>query len=128
LPGEDQAHEHASKAILFLKPQESFLFIMIAYTVAATFNESQVADEWIDWLRSEHLTDVLACGALDAEVIRLDGEPCRCEVRYHFESRDSFSSYERNHAPSLRAEGLKRFPPERGITYARSLGPIVLSR
>lgn len=100
---------------------------MIAYTVACTFDDPKVAEEWIAWLRDEHLADVLTAGALDAEIIRVDreaasGSGVRCEVRYHFASREAFAKYERDHAPRLRAEGLKRFSPERGLKYERSLG------
>jgi hypothetical protein len=99
---------------------------MIAYTVAATFESERLAEDWIAWLRDEHLAEVIGCGALDAEVVRLDGEPIRCEVRYHFASRESFMAYERDHAPRLRAEGLTRFPVERGIAYQRTLGKVVV--
>lgn len=100
---------------------------MIAYTVSCTFNDKAVAEEWIAWLREEHLAEVCAAapGILDAEVIRCDGTPVRCEVRYHFASRQAFALYEKNHAPRLRAEGLKRFPPERGLKYERTLGEVV---
>src|SRR5690349_4239379 len=101
---------------------------MIAYTVSVTFQHAKIAGEWIAWLEREHLAEVLAGGAMDAEVIQLDGEPCRCEVRYHFESRAVFAEYERIHAPGLRAEGLKRFPAEQGISYARSLGEVITRR
>lgn len=97
---------------------------MFAYTVTCTFDDPAIADEWIAWLRDTHLADVCAAGALDAEVIRLDGSPCRCEVRYHFASRESFAAYERDHAPRLRAEGLQRFSPERGLKYERSTGEV----
>lgn len=104
---------------------------MIAYTVTAEFDDAAVAEEWIEWLRREHLKDVLACGALDAEIVRIDekreaasGQPTICEVRYHFASREAFAKYERDHAPGLRAEGLKRFPPERGVRYRRSVGEV----
>ncbi len=100
---------------------------MICYTVRAEFTSGDVAEEWIAWLAQEHLEDVLAAGAVDAEVVRLDGESAVCEVRYHFDSRDAFSRYERDHAPRLRAEGLKRFSPERGVTYSRSVGASVFS-
>lgn len=104
---------------------------MIAYTVSASFDDARIAQEWLDWLRDEHLADVLAAGALDAAVIRLDsaaggGGSVRCEVRYHFESRAAFAAYERDHAPRLRTEGLKRFGPERGIKYERSLGDVCI--
>jgi len=97
---------------------------MFTYTVTCTFNDSATAEEWITWLRDEHLAEVLKCGAQDAEVIQLDGESCRCEVRYHFQSRASFAQYERDHAPRLRVDGLKRFPPERGLKYERSTGDV----
>jgi hypothetical protein len=98
---------------------------MFAYTVACTFRDAVTAEEWIAWLRDEHVVEVCAVGALDAQVVRFDSKPIRCEVRYHFASRDDFTKYERDHAPRLRAEGLKRFPPERGLKYERSTGEVV---
>ena len=101
---------------------------MFAYTVTCTFDDPRIAEEWIDWLRDEHLRDVCAAGALDAEVIRCDvssGAKPQVEVRYHFQSRAAFDGYVRDHAPRLRAEGLKRFPPERGLTYERSNGEVL---
>lgn len=98
---------------------------MFAYTVACEFTDPAVAEEWLQWLREEHLADVLGAGASAAEVVRLDGSPVRIEVRYRFHSRAAFEVYERDHAPRLRAEGLRRFPLERGLTYTRSTGEIV---
>lgn len=114
----------------------------IAYTVRVEFTNQSVAEEWIAWLRDEHLAEVLDSGALDAEVIRMDaasssavtgggstaGAPVTCEVRYHFVSREAFATYERDHAPRLRAEGLRRFPFECGVTYERSLGVVASAR
>lgn len=99
---------------------------MFAYTVTCTFRHAAMADEWIAWLRDDHLAKVIAAGALDAEIVRHDGEPVRVEVRYHFASRDDFSRYEREHAPRLRAEGLARFGPERGLIYVRSTGEVMM--
>lgn len=101
---------------------------MFAYTVTCTFDDSVVTDEWIKWLRDEHLRDVCDAGALDAEVIRMDDEHdgrMIVQVRYHFADRESFARYERDHAPRLREEGLKRFSPERGLHYERSTGEVV---
>ena len=95
---------------------------MFTYTVRCTFETEAVAHEWIAWLRNGHLADVLAAGAVDAEVVRPDGAAIQAEVRYHFASREAFVVYERDHAPRLRAEGLKRFPPERGLIYERFTG------
>lgn len=104
---------------------------LFSYTVSCTFGDPRIAQEWIDWLRDEHLREVLAAGALDAEVIRCEvaaGAKPRVEVRYHFESKTAFDAYVSDHAPRLRAEGLKRFAPERGLAYERASGEVVHKR
>ena len=98
---------------------------MIAYTVSCTFDDPDVADEWIAWMREEHLADVCDAGAIEAQLIKLDGDPVRVEARYQFVSRQAFEEYEQNHAPRLREEGLKRFPLERGLHYERSTGELM---
>jgi hypothetical protein len=104
---------------------------MFSYTVSCEFDHSALRQEWIAWLREEHVHDVLAAGALDAEVVELDPPENEgrflCEVRYRFADRAAFEAYERDHAPRLRAEGLTRFPPERGMRYQRRTGEIVCS-
>jgi hypothetical protein len=99
---------------------------VVAYTVAVTFPDAVLADEWLRWLAEGHIAEVLAGGATDAEVVAFDSPERSFEVRYHFPSREVFERYERDHAPRLRADGLRRFPVERGITYRRSLGGVVL--
>jgi hypothetical protein len=96
----------------------------IAYTVIATFSDPRVAQEWIDWLVSGHIDSVLQHGATDAEIVRLDSPDVKVEVRYHFPSRSVFSDYELNHAPALRAEGIAKFPPQRGVSYQRTIGVV----
>lgn len=103
---------------------------LFSYTVAAEFDDPAVCEEWIAWLRDGHLADVFAGGALRAEVLRERGEderPAKAEVRYHFPSAEDFARYEREHAPRLRAEGLEKFPPSRGIRYARRTAVIAHS-
>jgi len=97
---------------------------MIAYTVAVTFEDAALAEEWLRWLREDHIADVLAGGALDAEIVELDGPKRSFEVRYHFRSREDFARYEREHAPRLRAEALQKFPVEKGVAYRRSVGEV----
>ncbi|PJF24091.1 MAG: DUF4286 domain-containing protein, partial [Phototrophicales bacterium] len=36
---------------------------MISYSVICTFNDAATAQEWIAWLRDEHLAEVCAAGA-----------------------------------------------------------------
>jgi len=98
-----------------------------AYTVAASFDDASVAEEWLRWLRDGHVGEVLAAGARRAAIVRLDGDPPSLEARYEFASRDDFAAYERDHAPRLRADALRRFPPQRGVSYRRSTGVIEAS-
>ena len=92
---------------------------MFAYTVHCQHTDRETCEEWIRWMLDEHLNDVCDAGAASAELI-VDG--LRCETRYTFPSRESFATYERDHAPRLRVEGLARFPLERGLTYSRTTG------
>jgi hypothetical protein len=97
---------------------------MLVYTVAVTFPDVATADAWRAWLRNGHVADVMAGGAVAAEVVRVDGG-LRYEVRYRFPSREAFERYERDHAPRLRAEGRSKFPPERGIAYERATAELL---
>lgn len=94
------------------------------YTVRATFEDPAIAQEWIDWLKDGHMQRVLNHGATDCEIVSVEAPEATIDVRYHFPSRDSFTNYELNHAPQLRAENLKTFPPDRGIAYERSVGVV----
>ncbi len=101
----------------------------IAYTVRAHCPDPQTAREYARWLRDGHLDRVIAGGALSATVLLLDppaaAAPSTIEVRYLFPTRERLDRYLKEFAPALRAEGLQRFPPERGITYERTVGEIL---
>jgi hypothetical protein len=71
--------------------------------------------------RDEHALR-LATAALLVEVVRIDGPVIEYESRYDFPSREAFDRYEREHAPRLRAEGLRLFPTEHGVHYRRTTG------
>jgi hypothetical protein len=94
------------------------------YVVQCTFapGSDAVANDWVSWLRAQHLADVLRAGARSAEVIRIDGPELRYEVHYRFASLEDFRQYEEREAPRLRAEGLQRFPLELGLRYERRTG------
>jgi hypothetical protein len=97
----------------------------ICYTVAAIFTDGALAEEWVRWLREGHVAEVMAGGATSAEIVRMEGAEHSYEVRYRFPSREAFARYEAEHAPRLRAEGLRLFPPEKGIAYRRTVGESV---
>lgn len=103
----------------------------IAYTVTATLLDAAAAEEYIAWLTGGHVADVIAGGAASGQIARLDpagaeaGSAARIEVRYLFPDRAAFDRYEQEHAPKLRAEGLARFGPDRGVGFERRVGAVV---
>lgn len=101
------------------------------YAVTATLPDAACAAEYLDWLTRGHIQQVIAGGATSARIVTLDPEPApagdhkpRLETQYQFPSRQTFDRYVRDFAPALRAEGLERFPPSRGVTFQRRLGRI----
>lgn len=101
-----------------------------AYIVRSEFRDAAIAAEWLAWMRDEHLAHVCEAGATHAELVKMDATdsafPHAYEARYRFASRAAFAEYERDHAPRLRAEGLRLFPVERGIRYARTTGEVLI--
>ena len=123
----------------------------ILYTVRTTCPSVQVRGRYLAWLSPNHVAQVLAGGATSARIVLPDrisdpvrGEPVESadrsddhapacpelveraivETQYTFPSRKAFDTYVRIHAPALRADGLKHFPPESGLTYERQVAEI----
>ena len=101
--------------------------IRICYMVIATLPDEATAREYTSWLEDGHVDAVISGGAHSAMIVRLepkDGRP-RIMTQYIFPTRELFDRYVSQFAPALRADGLKRFPPERGIAFERTIGEIV---
>lgn len=100
----------------------------VCYCVIATLPNEPTAAEYIAWLEDGHVDQVIAGGAHTGMIVRLepeaDGRP-RVMTQYIFSTRQTFDQYVERHAPALRADGLKRFSPERGIAFARLSGDIL---
>jgi hypothetical protein len=98
------------------------------YMVVATLPSQGVADEYVAWLEDGHVDQVVEGGAHSAMIVRLEPDPAghpRVMTQYVFPTREVFDHYVSHHAPALRADGLKRFPPERGVRMERMIGTIV---
>ena len=97
----------------------------ILYTVRAAFVSVQQRGRYLSWLVPDHVLAVKAGGAEGVRVVlpdrASDTAPATVEVQYVFSSRKAFDTYMCNHAPALRADGLKHFPPETGISYERQV-------
>ena len=94
-----------------------------AYTVRSEAETEETLRAWSAWLQATHLPEVVSAGALKVELVHFDGKHLEC--RYQFESREAFARYERDHAPTLRADALAKFPPSSGLTMSRTTGDIV---
>ena len=98
------------------------------YLVSCEFDDVALRRIFEDWLKHEHIREVLAAGAVSAEIFRYDVESKangaaqkpRLDILYRFASRASFDAYERDHAPRLRESGKQRFPY--GVSFVRQTG------
>ena len=100
----------------------------LLYTVRVTCPSLPVRGRFLAWLAPNHLLQVKAGGATTARVVLPDradeSAPALVETQYTFRSRKALDTYLRDHAPALRADALKHFPPECGITFERQIAEI----
>lgn len=100
----------------------------ILYTVRATCPSLQVRGRFLSWLSPNHVAEIMKGGATAVRIVLPDREgdtaPAVVETQYVFPSRKALDTYLRDHAPALRADGLKHFPPESGVTFARQVAEI----
>lgn len=98
----------------------------LAYTVRAICPDPAAADRYLAWLVRGHMRAVCEHGAESAHAVRLDtdGPAEVIEVRYIFPNRAAYERYVQTAAPGLRAEGLRHFGPDSGISMSRSAGEI----
>jgi hypothetical protein len=99
----------------------------IEYVVRCVCDTPELSARMERWLlgaapRPGHFDDVLAAGALSASLARFDDAPLAVEARYAFATREAFATYERDHAPRLRAEGRALFPE--GVRFERRIGEV----
>lgn len=101
----------------------------ILYTVRAACKDIQQRGRYLAWLSPNHVVEVMKGGATGVRIVLPDRPelaegPAIAETQYVFPSRKAFDDYVRLHAPALRADGLKHFPPDSGITYERQVAEI----
>lgn len=103
----------------------------ILYTVRTTCRDLPQRGRVLSWLSPNHLLQVKAGGATAVRVVLPEttdpAGPARIETQYVFPSRRSFDTYLRDHAPALRSDALKHFPPESGVTFDRQIAEIAVT-
>lgn len=100
----------------------------VLYTVRATCKDLHQCGRYLSWLAPSHVEAVKEAGASGVRIMLYRGEQPGelpyVETQYSFPSRKAFDAYVRDHAPALRADGAKHFPPESGVVFERRLGEI----
>lgn len=86
---------------------------MLVYCVHVTIADA-VHDEWLEWMRSVHIPDVLRTGLLlSATMYRvvLPGSDQGTQYAIHYSCRSmaDYERYQAEHAPLLQAEHTEKF-------------------
>lgn len=86
---------------------------MFIYNVTINVQES-IKNEWLRWLKEEHIPDVIGTGCFThAVILRLievdDSEGPTYAVQYHAESKSLYNNYIENHAPVMRQKSFDKW-------------------
>ncbi len=84
------------------------------YIYNVTINiEKDVHDEWLNWMKTEHIPQMLALGkftnALMSKIMVDEESGITYSVQYTTDSKETLQKYYTEDAASLREEGIKRF-------------------
>ena len=85
----------------------------IIYNITINIDET-VHDEWLNWMKTEHIPKVLGTGkfekaTLSQVLVEEDMGGKTYSVQYRSYSREALDAYYREDAEKLRNEGLKKF-------------------
>ncbi len=87
---------------------------MIVYNVTVSV-DAEVAEEWLHWMRTVHVPDVMATGLfLDHRIMRVLAEDeggLTYAVQYTCADMAAYERYREQHAARLQAETHKRYGP-----------------
>ena len=86
---------------------------MIIYNVTIKVQES-IKTEWLQWLKEEHVPEVIQTGCFThATILRLlevdDTEGPTYTVQYFAESKGLYNNYIENHAPIMRQKSFDKW-------------------
>jgi hypothetical protein len=85
---------------------------MILYNVTVSIDPA-VKEEWLDWMRTTHIPDVMATGHFkESRISRVHGEEEGGEtfaITYLCFSEERYQEYQREHAPRLQQHHIERF-------------------
>ncbi len=82
---------------------------MIIYNVTILIENETIAEEWLQWMKSTHIPDVMACGLFLGHTLSRIVEPPPAEgvqysTQYRMSSMADYEQYRDNFAPALQAD------------------------
>jgi Domain of unknown function (DUF4286) len=86
---------------------------MVIYNVTIKVANA-IQQEWLQWLKEEHIPEVIATGCFThAVIVRLlevdDREGPTYAVQYHAPSKALYNNYIENHAPAMRQKSFDKW-------------------
>jgi Domain of unknown function (DUF4286) len=86
---------------------------MIIYNVTIKVANA-IQQDWLQWLKEEHIPEVIATGCFThAVIVRLlevdDREGPTYAVQYHAPSKALYNNYIENHAPAMRQKSFDKW-------------------
>lgn len=88
---------------------------MYIYSVTIKLDIS-IEKEWLEWMRGEHIAEVLATGMFQRYSFKQlldpidEDEPSKTYIiQYYTDTLDKYHTYINEYAPALRQKGLDRF-------------------
>lgn len=85
---------------------------MILYNVTVSI-DPDYAVEWLDWMRTTHIPEVMATGCfIESRISRVQGEEengVTYAITYLSPSQEKIDEYQRTHAPMLQKDHSEKF-------------------
>lgn len=85
---------------------------MILYNVTVSIDPA-IAEDWLNWMRSNHIPDVMATGCfIESRISRVHGEEeggITYAITYLSPSQDKLDEYQLKHAPVLQKDHTERY-------------------
>jgi hypothetical protein len=85
---------------------------MILYNVTVSIDPA-IAEDWVNWMRSNHIPDVMATGCfVESRISRVHGEEeggVTYAITYLSPSQEKMDEYQQQHAPVLQKDHAERY-------------------
>ena len=83
---------------------------MITYQVTINV-DAEIESEWLSWMKTEHVPDVIATGLVCAfHILQSESSKGVYLFHYQFISRADFETYQSSYAPELKRHPAQKFP------------------